>query len=377
MEHVGVLIPGLNRIGGAEQQVILLAKGLVRRGWRVTVIVLSGDGGTAASSLMASGVGFLRLNMRKGLADPRGWLQLREWVKREKPEILHAHLPHAAWMARLFRLRTPCRVVIDTLHSSSTGTAIRRAGYRMSDGLTDRVTAVSEAVADTHLSAKMVCPEKLRVLGNGIDLYRWCPDPRMRQEFRRELGLSGEFLWVAVGRLEAVKDYPTLLSAFAQLHGGSHLAIAGAGPLKEELLRQARDLNISTRVRFLDFEPDVLRWLQAADGFVLASRWEGLPMVLLEAAACELPIAATAAPGTRELIVDGQSGFLSPVGDAGALAASMKRIQHLDPSERAAMAMRARIEIAGKFSLESALDRWESLYREMLERNLYPRRHAL
>jgi glycosyltransferase involved in cell wall biosynthesis len=131
MSHVALIIPGLDRIGGAERQVILLAKGLRRRGWRVSVVALTGSGGSAAAELVATGAAFLSLEMRKGLADPRGWIRFNRWLKRENPDVVHAHLPHAAWLARWSRLAAPVRAVVDTLHSSSTGSLGRQCGYRL------------------------------------------------------------------------------------------------------------------------------------------------------------------------------------------------------------------------------------------------------
>ena len=153
MSHVALVIPGLDRIGGAERQVILLAKGLRRRGWRVTVVALSGTGGDTAAELSAASIGFLTLRMRKGLADPCGWIRFNRWLRRESPDVVHAHLPHAAWLARWSRLAAPVRVVLDTLHSCSTGTVGRRLGYLWSSWLVDRVTAVSQAAAAAHLAA--------------------------------------------------------------------------------------------------------------------------------------------------------------------------------------------------------------------------------
>jgi len=76
VSHVALLIPGLDRIGGAERQVILLAKGLRQRGWKVSVVALSGTGDRAAEELHAAGGAFLSLGMCKGLADPRGWIRI-------------------------------------------------------------------------------------------------------------------------------------------------------------------------------------------------------------------------------------------------------------------------------------------------------------
>jgi glycosyltransferase involved in cell wall biosynthesis len=372
VNHVALVIPGLNRIGGAERQVILLAKGLRRRGWRVSVVALSGAGGDAAVELIASGAAFLSLQMRKGLADPRGWIRFNRWLRRESPDVVHAHLPHAAWLARWSRLAAPVRVVVDTLHSSSTGTLGRRLGYRWSGWLPDRVIAVSRAVAEAHRSAAMAGEDKLTVLPNGVDVGAWRPDAAIRIAVRRELGLHEEFLWFAAGRLDPVKDYPTLLRAMVEVPGHARLVIAGSGPAQTELLRLSAQLGLERRVRFLGFELDVRRWMQAADGFVLSSRWEGLPMGLLEAAACALPAVATDVPGTREVIADGQTGSLAPAGNATALGAAMARLMRTPAEEREAMGERARQRVIERFSLELVLDRWEALYAELLQGNPRP-----
>jgi len=366
MNHIALLVPGLDRIGGAEQQLILLAKGLRRRGWKVSVVALSGTGGDAAAELIAAGIAFLSLGMRKGLADPRGWIRFHHWLKQQAPDVIHAHLPHAAWLARWSRLAAPIPVLVDTLHSSSTGTLARCLGYRWSNWLPDRVTAVSQAVADTHLSASMVTADKLTVLPNGVDAEAWRPDVAVRIATRRGLGLEKEFLWLAAGRLEPVKDYPSLLRAFARAPNSARLVIAGRGPLQDELARMAQALGLENRVLFLGFQTDIHRWMQAADGFVLASRWEGLPMGLLEAAACALPTIATDVAGTREVIVDGQTDWLVPAGDASALGDAMNRMMRTPSEERRAIGERARQQVIERFSLEAVLDQWETLYLNLL-----------
>ncbi len=377
MSHVAMVIPGLDRIGGAERQVILLAKGLRTRGWRVSVVALSGAGGDAAVELLAAGVNFATLGMRKGPADPRGWsgwIRFNRWVRQQAPDVIHAHLAHAAWLARGSRLAAPVRAVVDTLHSSATGTWGRRVSYRSSGWIADRVTAVSRAVAEAHRNAGMVSAAKIAVIANGVDMVAWKADAEVRKSMRRELGFKDEFLWLAAGRLEPVKDYPTLLGAMAQLPQQARLVIAGGGPLQGELHSVSARLGMEHRVSFLGFEPDLKRWMQAADGFVLASRWEGLPMGLLEAGACALPAVATDVPGSREVIVDGTTGWLSAAGNANALAAMMSRVMHTQPHERTAMGERARKHVVENFSLQSVLDSWETLYAELLERNPKPER---
>jgi glycosyltransferase involved in cell wall biosynthesis len=374
MSHVALVIPGLDRIGGAERQVILLAKGLRRRGWKVSVVALSGSGGDAAAELTASGAGFVTLRMRKGLADPRGWIRFHRWLCHETPDVIHAHLPHAVWLVRWSRLAAPVRVVVDTLHSSSTGRIGRKLGYRWSGWLADQVTAVSQAAAVAHLSCSMVSQSKLLVLPNGVDGDVWRPNPLVRKAARLELALEEEFIWLAAGRLEPVKDYPTLLAAMVNVPEPARLLIAGAGPLESKLTQLVAKLGLEQRVRFLGFAPDMKRWMQAADAFVLSSRWEGLPMGLLEAAACGLPAVATCVPGTPEVVLDGETGWLTPAGDSTALAEFMTRLVRLPSLERRAMGERARRFVMERFSLDAVLDRWEVLYSRLLESNPRPMR---
>ncbi|MGD0521577.1 MAG: glycosyltransferase [Terracidiphilus sp.] len=376
MSHVALVIPGLDRIGGAERQVILLARGLCQRGWRVSVVALSGTGGDTAAELTGAGAGFLSLGMRKGLADPRGWIRFHRWLRQEKPDVVHAHLPHATWLARWSRLAAPSRVLVDTLHSSSTGTLGWRLGYRWSGWLTDKVTAVSQAVAEAYFFAGMTSADKLAVLPNGVDVEVWRPDSAVRTAMRRELGLEDEFLWFAAGRLDAVKDYPALLSAMVHVPKTARLVIAGSGSLQSELQRLSTRLGLDGRVRFLGFEPDVRRWMRAADGFVLSSLREGLPMGLLEASACALPAVATDVPGTREVIVDGKTGRLALAGDAAALGEAMTRMMRTPPEERRTMGERARQHVMDRFSLKAVLDLWESQYGELLKRNPKPIRYG-
>jgi glycosyltransferase involved in cell wall biosynthesis len=377
MSHAAMMIPGLDRVGGAEQQAILLAKGLRQRGWRVSVVALSGSGSDAAAELEDAGVRFLSLQMRKGLADPRGWLRFQRWLWREQPDVLHAHLPHAAWLARWSRLAAPVPLVVDTLHSSSTGAMGRKFGYACSQWLTDHVTAVSEATAASHLAARMVSESKLSVVWNGIDLDRWQPDARVRCEAREELGVKDDFLWLAVGRLEALKDYPTLVRAMTRTPERARLLVLGAGPQEGRLTELAEWLGLKQRVRFAGFEPNVVRWMRAADGFVLSSRYEGLPMVLLEAGACGVPVVATDVPGTREVVVNGETGWLAPAGNAQELANTMMKLMHMPPDARHATGERARRHVARNFSLEAALDRWERLYANLLKWKSAARHHRL
>lgn len=362
MSHIAFIIPGLDRLAGAESQVLLLARGLRNRGWRVSVITLSGSGCDAAAELASQDIAFLSLEMRKGLADPRGWIRFHRWLRCNRPHIVHAHLPHATWLARWSSLAAPVPVLIDTIHTSATGGPGRRLGYRLSNWLSDAVTAVSKSAALACAQGHMVTPRKLRVIPNGVDTAAWQPDAASRVAARREFGLSSEFVWLAVGRLDPVKDYATLLRAMTAVPEPARLLIAGQGPLETDLKQLCFHLGLESRVRFLGFQHDPRRYMHAADAYVLSSLWEGLPVALLEAAACALPAVVTSVPGTREAVIDKTTALLAPPGSPATLARAMTALMGMPPEARRIMGERARRYVIAHFDLETTLNLWEDLY---------------
>ncbi len=366
MRHIAILLPGIDRIGGAERQALIAANALMQRGWRVTLIALTGTGGEAAAQLRQDGIGFLSLHMRKGVLDPRGWLQLRKWLRENRPDVLHAHLPHASWMARGSRILAPVPLQLDTLHTPAAGGSIQQWCYRLTGFIPDCVTAVTQSVANTYTAARLILSDRLFVIPNGIDTNAWTPDASARLQIRQQLGLGDEFLWVATGRLEPVKDHATLLRAFASLPSHAHLALLGDGSLAAPLKRAAERLGIDQRTYFTGFLEDPRPWLQAADGFVLASRWEGLPMALLEAASCGLPSVVSDVPGNNEVISHSVNGILVPPTNPDALTAGMARLMDMYPEERAIMGKEARESIIARYHLDRVMDQWIALYTGLL-----------
>jgi glycosyltransferase involved in cell wall biosynthesis len=189
------------------------------------------------------------------------------------------------------------------------------------------------------------------------------------------MGLEGEFVWLAVGRFETAKDYPTMLRAFAQVrerHPRTVLLLVGRGSLQGETDALVGALGLSGAVRFLGVRRDVPELMSAADGYVMSSAWEGMPMVLLEAAGAGLPIVTTAVGGNREVVRDGETGFLVPPRDPDALAGAMLRLLELPEPERRAMGERGHVRVRTEYGLSQVAERWEALYREVLARRGAP-----
>jgi len=371
--EIAYLIPTIDRIAGAERQLQLLATGMAERGWKVTVIALSGTGGDFLRDLPAHQVSFLSLGMRKGLADPRGWIRLHRFLDAHQPDVVHAHLPHAALLARWSRFAAPVRVLIDTIHSPACGGTIRRFGYRISSWLPDMLTAVSLSAAEPWLKAQMLHGANLAIIPNGIAMDYFKRDDGARKAARSQSGFTNEFVWLSVGRLDPVKDHVTLLRAFARLPVKAHLVLAGTGPLETMLRQLSSELGVASRVTFLGFQREMLAWMQLADAFVLNSLWEGLPLALIEAGACELPAVITNTPGAREVLSDLPVDSV-PVGDPDALAAAMSALMSVPLTERRNLGIRGRQSVLARFDIHSVLDSYEALYRSALAVNQIPSR---
>jgi glycosyltransferase involved in cell wall biosynthesis len=354
VKRIAILVTGLER-GGAELQAVDLARSLNARGWEVTVLAFRA--GALETELRTAGVTVRVL----------GPVALLAHLARLKPAIVHAHLFHANLAARLARGLCPIPVVISTVHSMVE--AERRSGayrrrdlcYRATDGLSDATVFVSSAAAGRHIAARAVSGRRACVIPNGVDTARFHPDPALRAQVRAELGLSDEFAWLAAGRLMWKKNYPLMLEAMTRQHEGV-LLIAGEGP-DEARLRQLAGPN----VRFLGARHDMHALMNACDGFVLSSDVEGLPMVLLEAAASGLPQVATAAGGVPEAVLHERTGYVVPCGDATALAAAMQRLAALSPEARNAIARAAREHAVTRFDLAAVVSQWEDLYRRLME----------
>jgi glycosyltransferase involved in cell wall biosynthesis len=358
-------------MGGADKQLLSAAQHMRSRGREVLIVSLTplGPMGLEARGL---GIPIESLGMRRGIPDPRGLVRLVRLVRAWKPDVIHSHMVHANLMARGLRLLVRIPAVVSTIHNVYEGGRLRMAAYRLTNGLVDHMTIVSQAAADRFIGEGIVPKELLTVVANGVDtdLFRNVP-AGTREALRQSLGLGDGCTWLAVGRFEVAKDYPNMLRAFAKVRERQPrtvLLLVGRGSLQADTEALAGTLGPAGGVRFLGVRSDVPEIMSAADGYVMSSAWEGMPIVLLEAGAAGLPIVATRVGGNEEVVLDEASGFLVPPRDHEALGLAMARLMELPEERRSAMGERGREHIRTRYGLSQVADRWEALYREVLER---------
>lgn len=332
-------------LGGAETQVALLSIELRRRGHEIHVVSLL-PASAFTEDLQQAHVPLHTPGLTRV---PLTLLQLR-------PEVLHCHMFHANAMGRLMRTLLPFPVLVSTLHSTaesrrgSNSVRWRDVVYRVTDRLADAVVAVSQAVAERHRAARAT--SKAVVIPNGIDTSLFRPDPERRIRTRAELGLTDEFVWLAVGRLMWKKNFAVLLRAFS-FESNAVLMIAGAGPDGEELRALA-----GPNVRFLGERRDIPAVMNAADGFVLSSVVEGLPLALLEAGASAMPCVATDVGGVRETGI----GMIVAPDD---LRKGMEAIMAMAEENRRDFGNTARQQVEKNYSLQATASKWEALYENL------------
>lgn len=236
--------------------------------------------------------------------------------------------------------------------------------------LADRVVCVSEQLRHRHALATGFPVNNITVIHNGVDARRFSPQPAVRPETRKRLGIAPEeFCIGAVGRLEPVKDLMTLLRAAAELAEPDQpwrLLIAGEGSELDALRAFVNSHpRLKQRVCFLGGVQNVPELLNALDVYVLPSLYEGISNSLLEAMATSLPVIASTVGGNPEVVVDNESGLLFSAGDFRALAAQLRLIRD-DMDLRSRLGRRALERVRNCFSLESMVQQYESLYSNVI-----------
>jgi glycosyltransferase involved in cell wall biosynthesis len=231
----------------------------------------------------------------------------------------------------------------------------------------DRNIGVGEVVRQALIVNEGIPAGRVGVIYNGVDLSPYRQAPPDRATICRELNVEDDaFIIMQVARLVPIKDHQTALKALHALHHPrARLVIVGEGPEESAIRETVARLGLQDRVRMLGLRSDVSRLLQAADVFLLSSINEGIPLTVLEAMAAGLPVVSTSAGGVGEVVLDGQTGLLAPVGDAEELARHLLRLAS-DEAERKRMGEAGRQRAFALFDEEQMLASYERLYREML-----------
>lgn len=346
---------------GGENQILLLARGLVERGHRA--LIVAPKGAPLLERAAEAGLPTRVLTIRGELDAPGMW-RLARLLREVRPDILHLHDGHAVLPGQVAaRIRSAMGVI------AHRRTSFKVRGRWKYAGRVDRVIAISSAVRECLLAAGVPAP-RVEVVYSGLEF----PEPLAResapaQAWRRALGLpENAILAVHAAALTREKRQMDLLSALrACVTSGVplHLAVAGTGELEAEL-KAATTGVLAGRVHWLGFRRDVHTLWAAADLAVFCSEAEGLCTALVEAQGAGLPAVVTRAGGMTEVVAEGETGLLVPVGAVKELADALTRMTKDGDLRRrmgASAARRAREVFSAQVMVKGVL----RVYQEVLK----------
>lgn len=368
------LIKGLGP-GGAEQQLVELARHAQGRTLDAQAIYVLSRKDRLAPSLVEAGVPTRSLGVSR-LSDLRWLWRLRPAIRDADVDIVHSHSPLVAVAARLVVRTIRSRpAVISTEHNVWQA---RRWPTRIANALTfgldDLHIAVSQRVRDSF-------PRPLRrsavVIDHGVDTAAIAPMSERRGATRSALGLrDDQIVLCTIANFRWQKGYPELLGGIRSVIDTGRdvrLLIIGQGPLESEVVSLCEELDLLGHVTLLGHRFDAVEILAASDVFVLASRHEGYPIVVLEALAAGVPIVSTDVGAVPSVVTEGREGRIVPVGDSAALAQAVIELVD-DPELRMRMSACAR-ERSRAFDITASVARLLDVYRAVAQRRDRGPRH--
>lgn len=327
--------------------------------------------GPYVQSLRDRGVPTQAVNLPRAVAPFQmavALFQMMAYMRRERIDLVHTHCSMPGILGRLAARLAGVPVIVHTIHGLHTtegaGALLVRL-YNWSERFVGSFThlLLSQNRADLEVArrSRFTAPERMHLIGNGIDLTRFRPEPRIPDP-------DGVLTIHCTARLEPVKNHPMLFEALRRLLATGRkvrLRLVGDGELRQAYERRCAEMGIASAVEFLGYRDDMTRLLAQSDVAVLTSTKEGIPRAMMEAMAMKIPVVATRVIGTEETVVDGETGFLVPLDDVDALTDRLARLLD-DPDLRRAMGERGRARVEAEFDENAIVDRLADAYRRLL-----------
>ncbi|MDD5403884.1 MAG: glycosyltransferase [Sulfuricella sp.] len=347
--------------GGQERRIMSDLAGMAGRGHQVYLATRRHC--RIGEEARRAGIPVIHLPMRGNL-DLASVMRLAGWLRKEKIDVVNTHSGVDSWVGGLAAKLAGTPALVRTRHLHL---PLKRGWLNFVHYLPDRIAACGESTRD-FLVGECGFPRQAVVsIPTGIDFPRFAPQ-RKRAQVRADLALPQDaFLVLMVGIIRAVKRHEVALRALQHLTGriDAHLAVAGDGPMMQDMKRLAEELGIAGRVHFLGHRDDVADLMGAADCLLLTSRSEGVPQAVTQALGLGLPVVATAVGGVPELVKDGQTGLLVPAENPDAAAAALEHLAR-HPETARELARNGRAHALAHYSLQAMLDKTEQEYRAVL-----------
>jgi glycosyltransferase involved in cell wall biosynthesis len=318
--------------------------------------------------LRSAGVRVIGLR-RRGRFDIWAWRPLLKMLRRDRIDVLHAHLFGSnAWASVLGRIaRVPVVIAHEHMWAYNGGGLRPLIDRELIARLADTFIAVSEQGRRSMIEVERIPAERVVVIANGIPEMAAGDGARIRDE----LGIPpGAPLVGSVGHLRAEKAYEVLIEAAGELRSERpqlRVLIVGEGPERDTLERLSATLGLGETVTLAGARDDIPDLLAALDLAVCCSDFEGGPLSVMEYMAAGLPVVATRVGGLPELVRDGETGVLVPARDPRALSRALAELLD-DPVRRLELGTAGRELVLSEYGIDAWVESLERLYLSLLER---------
>jgi len=367
-------------LGGAQGTTLELLQRLDRSRYSLTLVTSPG-GSLEAEARRVPGLTVCTLpsfvRSIRPWKDLRCLIELRRFIRIRRFDIVHTHSSKAGVLGRWAAYWAGAPIICHTVHGFPFHSFQKpwvRLGYRAIERATGHATTdlitVNRADHETALAAQLTRSARHIRIPYGIDLQRFHRNGLSPQAARVQLGLRADAPTIGtIACFKPQKELHDFLMMCAQVRESVpeiQCVVVGDGALRSRLERQRRALGLDETVRFLGWRRDIPEILTALDVFVLTSRWEGLPVAVLEAQAMGVPVVVTDTGGVRDCIENGASGFIVPIGDTESLVDRVATLLR-DSHHARVMGERALAQVAERFSVDRMVKAVETMYTDALQ----------
>lgn len=377
-------------IGGAQENTLLTVEEQHQRyGDRVTLVTgpAIGPEGSLLERARAGGFRLVILDdLRRNISprlEWRAYRRLLQFLKLERPDIVHTHSSKAGILGRAAAARLDLPVV-HTVHGAAFHFGQSRLAYeayrqaeRWAARRTDHFISVADDMTNEYVRAGIAPRERFTTVYSGFDVEPFLNPPRPPADVRRDWGFTDDQIVVGkIGRLFPLKGQEFLIAAAPEIvkrYPQVRFVLVGDGILREEFTRRIDDLGLRDRFHFTGLvTPDrIPELIHAMDLVVHTSQWEGLARVLPQALIAGKPVVSFDVGGAREVVIDGETGFLVERDDITGLAAAVGRLAE-DPDLRLRLGSEGRLRFTETFRYQYMTQRIREVYSDVLNRRTQP-----
>ncbi|MEC9489297.1 MAG: glycosyltransferase family 4 protein [Halanaerobium sp.] len=370
--------------GGADENTLFTVNGLARDNYQVALLVGEEHERKMMQRLEDDVQLYILASLVRDISpvnDLRALLFIYRLIKKEKYEIVHTHTAKAGVLGRVAARMAGVPAIIHTIHGTTFPDTIsfpQRFIYknleRFCGWFTDFFITVGEDMQEKYLQAGIGSPDRYQTVYSGMELAKFnhaagLPPARV-SSLKEELGIAPEEIVVGnVARLEARKGqkfYFQVAARVCEEVGNVRFLVVGDGADREKLQQQAGELGLEDRVVFTGYRDDVEDIFAIIDIKILTSLWEGLPRVLIQAAAVGRPVVTFAVDGVHEIVREGYNGYIVPIRDVGAMAERVIRLVQ-DRDLREKMGRQARQLVGDRWTIKRMVTDTGLIYQGMLQ----------